>query len=185
MVSECLPTARSQRSGPTVPCRHWKWEGWEVIHTGMVGVLLSPAWSAAWHEYSAPKLRSASGRVLSIALPRDLAEGHVNTVEPWVVTRFGMRWRSLLARAMIFLRSRGLSQGYTSSPRTLWLATSTHKSMNMRVAASMSRLACWGAIDRATDTCWTSLLFEPVAAMGEWVQADSFRPALGNRHRRT
>ena len=70
LVSECAPTTRRGNSAQTT-CRHWKWEGWELIHTGSVGILLDPSWSAAWHVFSAPKCRSSSGRVLSVALPRD------------------------------------------------------------------------------------------------------------------
>ena len=36
IASECSPTSgRNQQ--PTQQCRHWKWEGWEPVHTNMVG----------------------------------------------------------------------------------------------------------------------------------------------------
>ena len=68
-VSECSPTsARNQQ--PTQQCRHWKWKGWEPVHTNMVGILLNPGRSAIWHAFRAPKHRSRTERVLSMVLPR-------------------------------------------------------------------------------------------------------------------
>ena len=71
IVSACCPTARGARQNPQVNCWHWKWEGWELIDTGSVGILLNPDWSHAWHTHRAPKYRSPTGRVLSLVLPRD------------------------------------------------------------------------------------------------------------------
>lgn len=42
LVSERDPAARNARQAAPVQCRHWKWEGWELIHTGFVGILLNP-----------------------------------------------------------------------------------------------------------------------------------------------
>ena len=84
LVSECCPTARGAR--PQVNCRHWKWEGWELIHTGSVGILLNPDWSHAWHTHRAPKDRSPTGRVLSIVLPRDPLSDAGQRPPSWIVT---------------------------------------------------------------------------------------------------
>lgn len=86
IVSECCPTARGARQNPQVNCWHWKWEGWELIHTGSVGILLNPDWSHAWHTHSTPKYRSPTGRVLSLVLPRDPLSDTGQRSPSWLVT---------------------------------------------------------------------------------------------------
>ena len=68
-VAECGPTARRATAGSQ--CRHWQHEGWEMVMTNFAGVLLSPAWAAAWHAWQAPNRRSSTGRVITVALPKD------------------------------------------------------------------------------------------------------------------
>ena len=86
IVSACCPTARGARQNPQVNCWHWKWEGWELIDTGSVGILLNPDWSHAWHTHRAPKYRSPTGRVLSLVLPRDPLSDTGQRPPSWLVT---------------------------------------------------------------------------------------------------
>ena len=199
LVSECAPTTRRGNSVQTT-CRHWKWEGCELIHTGSVGILLDPSWSAAWHVFSAPKCRSQSGRVLSVALPRDPMAKKGDPIAVWVASAV---WApvstSPLEELDDFWDEVGAvaSGSFKFTPQTP-LAKAVHEFTPHVVAGDFNAQlyeqegddldipsGVLGQYRPRNRHMLDEYAFGKVVAMGDWVHADSHRPALGNRHRCT
>lgn len=196
VVSECTPTTRTARQNPLQQCRHWRWEGWEMIHTGSVGILLSPAWSSAWHTFQATKHRSSSGRVLSIVLPRDPSSSPGPSVSSWIVTAV---WAPVSTSSLEILDEfweevHAAAMKEISFRPVCALASSMHEYTPHVIAGD------WNAqlhepIDEPSEVMGRyhpparhqldEYAYSKVLAMGNWVHADSFRPALGNSHRGT
>ena len=196
VVSECTPTTRTARQNPLQQCRHWRWEGWELIHTGSVGILLSPAWSTAWHTFQATKHRSSSGRVLSIVLPRDPSSSPGPSVPSWIVTAV---WAPVSTSPLELLDElweevRAAAMKEISFRPVCALASSMHEYTPHVIAGDWNAQLhepsdepseVMGRYHPPARRQLDEYAYSKVLAMGNWVHADSFRPALGNSHRGT
>ena len=198
IVSECCPTSRSARQALPTTCRHWKWEGWELVHTGSVGVLLNPHWSHAWHTFQAPKHRSEPGRVLSLVLPRDPASAPSHRPLSWIVTAVWAPISTSTVEALdefwdeVACASRRES---TFRPQC-GLVSSIHEhtphviagDFNAQLFEPLDHEDATPLVGRFRPPCRHQLdtyAYDKVASLDDWVHADSFRAPLGNRHRCT
>ena len=196
VVSEVSPTSRHHRQ-PIQQCRHWKWEGWEMVHTGMVGVLLNPSWSAAWHAYRAPKHRSNTGRVLSVALPCDPSTDPLRRPSVWIVTAV---WAPISTSTTEELDEFWDEVEHAAS--TTELAFSPSCALSSAISSNTLHMVAgdWNAqlYEDPAEPADVLGRYRPTArhqvddyatcrvmALGRWVHADSHRPAIGNRHRGT
>ena len=201
VVPECCPTSQALRQQAVPTYRHWKWEGWELVHTGKVGVLLNPVWSAAWHSLGAPKHRSASGRVVTLILPRDPAESEVSRAQAWLVSGV---WAPVSTSSSEDIEEfwddvAAVSRcEVTFTPQASPLIRRVDVSIPQVIAGDFNAQLFEpeptedeppaGILGRFRPPCrhqLDELAFNKVLALGDWVHADSFRPAIGNRHRCT
>ncbi|CAK9031066.1 unnamed protein product, partial [Durusdinium trenchii] len=168
-----------------------------MVHTGMVGVLLNPSWSAAWHAYRAPKHRSNTGRVLSVALPCDPSTDPLRRPSVWIVTAV---WAPISTSTTEELDEFWDEVEHAAS--TTELAFSPSCALSSAISSNTLHMVAgdWNAqlYEDPAEPADVLGRYRPTArhqvddyatcrvmALGRWVHADSHRPAIGNRHRGT
>ncbi|CAE8687861.1 unnamed protein product [Polarella glacialis] len=202
-VPEASPTT-FRRANDAAPqsCRFWYYEGWTFVSTGLVGILLDPAWSEAWSAFRFPKHRAESGRVLSIVLPRDPMARPGEQAPAFLVTAawapvssvqdmapLEVFWDEVNAAALRQMEIKpqsALTSHFTDYTPHMILGdfnaqvfehppVDDHDASN--VVVGNHRPPHWHQLDE--------VVFDKIAGIGGWVNADSFRAALGVRHRTT
>lgn len=192
VVSECAPTSRHARL-QFAGFKYWKWEQWEFIHTGQVGILLNPVWSHAWHASKGRKHRSDSGRVCTFELPRDPAVDSPDFQARWLLTGV---WAPISTAPQTDLddfwddvATAGQCAFWHMSPHVPHVIAGDFNSQVFEEDLSDDRLPSNPVLGQYKPPhrhqLDTYVLEKIMAIEGDWVHADSFRPAIGNRHRCT
>lgn len=194
VVSECGSTSRAARRQPFAGFKYWKWENWEFVHTGHVGILLNPTWSEAWHKFKARKHRSDSGRTITLDLPRDPHSLDYRGAANWLITGV---WAPVSTVPQEELDSfwdeiagATSSDGWQMSDHVPHIVAGDFNSQVFEPQdddnPSLSSNPIVGQYKPPNRHQLDSFVYERILALGgDWVHADSFKPAIGNRHRCT
>lgn len=192
VVPETRPTTnnRHKREEPGSTCRFWNYEGWTMIMTNFVGILLDPEWAEAWAAFNFPKWRSETGRVISIVLPRDprARPGKQCNAQPLVITGVWAPISSASDESLDVFWDEVLSVSTTtqiafkpqSASTKRVCETSLHLlfgDFNAQVhegAAQEEQVGIVGRFRPPHRHIRDEYAFDKIAAMNGWVLADSF-----------